>query len=462
MDLDLCLANGKVVTPAGSFRGDVGVAGGKIAVLSCAGRLGADQMIDATGLLVLPGAIDPHVHFHVWERPFAEDCRSETAAAAAGGVTTMGIYAVRREDGQAAQFFERGGGMLHTIGDYRRLFDQNALVDGYFQIWVPDDEVEKRIQSAFEEGISFFKFGGARVQPSDAAVVRALKKIKELGPPAKAFFHCENIDICRWGEAEMEKTGRKDPEAFQQARPAYCEAESMERYIRLAEATGCPIYIVHITIAEGPEIVARAKRRGVKVVAETCPPYLTHTSESKGIFREKPHLARVFPPLRDLNSNERLWQGLREGTIDVVGTDHSPRRLAEKGKTVWEGAPGLGNNTELMLPVLFSEGVKKGRLSLEQLVRVTSYNTARHLGLYPQKGGILIGADADLVLIDPEKRVVLSPAMLHSRCDYSIYEGWEFTCWPVCTIVRGQVIFQEGRVVGRPGTGRALTVKGAG
>jgi len=462
MQLELCVSKGRVVTAAGSFEADIGVKDGCIAAISSPGELTAARTVDARDKIVLPGVIDPHLHYHMWERPFEDDCISEGRAAAAGGVTTLGIYIVRKEDAQAANVFERGGGRLLSVAEYREVFEQHSLVDGFFLAFVPEDNPEKPVETGFREGVAFFKVAWGRSQPSDAAVFRAFRKIKELGPPARALVHCEDVDICRLLEEEIAKTGRQDPEAFLEARPAFCEVDGMERYIRFAEAVGCPLYIVHVTIAEGPRIIADARRRGVDVVGETCPQYLTHASKREGIFVDEPQLARVNPPLRDRASNESLWAGLRDGSIDIIGTDHSPRKLSEKKGTIWQVPPGLGNLTELILPVLFSEGVNKGKLSLEQLVRVTSYNAAKILGLYPRKGCIAIGSDADLVILDPKKRVVLSADMLHSRSDYSIYEGWNFSGWPVGTILRGQLIMENGEIVGKPGCGKYLSIgKGA-
>ncbi len=462
MDADLVISNGHIVTPATTFVGDVGIVGTRITAITLPKRIHGAKIIDASGKYVFPGLIDPHIHFHMWERPFEEDCLSETPAAASGGVTTMGIMVLNRDDA-SAKVSEHSRGRLDTIPDYQQIWEEHSVVDGYLYVGLPTENVEERIQANFKDGISLFKvvWGiGGRRQISDAVVFRAFRQISQLPFPVRALVHCEDIDICNLLEKEMAKTGRLDPEALNQARPAFSEADCMQRYIRIAEATACPLYIVHITIGEGPDIIANAKNHGVDIVGETCPQYLTHTTEQGGIFINNPQLARVYPPLRDKNSNERLWQGLQEGIIEVVGTDHSPRKLEEKGSTIWEGPPGLGNLTELLLPVLYSEGVNKGRLSLEQLVRVSSYNTAKVLGLYPKKGSISVGSDADLVILDPNKRVVLSPRMLHSRCDYSIYDGWEFTGWPVCTILRGQVIAQDGEIVGKPGSGKCLSLMG--
>jgi dihydroorotase (multifunctional complex type) len=458
MKRDMCITGGTVVTPGGSSKADVGVLAGKIAAITSPGQLEARTTIDASNKLVLPGVIDPHVHFHMWERPFKDDCTTETGAAAAGGVTTMGVYILRKEDPEIAGIFERGGGLLYSVPQYQQIFEQYSIVDGYFQVFLGEENPAQMIQDAFNDGIRFFKVAFGRTQYSDATIIKSFKKIKELGLPVRALIHCEDVDICKLGEQEMKKAGRQDPEAFGEARPYYSEVDSMERYIRFAEATGCPLYIVHVTVGDGPEILARARSRGVDVVGETCPQYLTHTSETKGVFIKYPQLARVNPPLRDSKSNERLWKGLQDGIIELVGTDDSPRKLSEKQGTIWDVPPGLGNLSELLLPVLFSEGVSKGRLSLEQLACITSYNPAKILGLFPKKGGILVGSDADLVLVDPQKRVVLSPDMLHSRSDYSIYDGWEFTGWPTCTIRRGEVIVDDGQVVAKPGGGKVLTI----
>ncbi|HLC25350.1 MAG TPA: amidohydrolase family protein [bacterium] len=456
-DLDLSINNGLVVAPQGRVHADIGIREGKIVALAGSGELGrSKRTIDASGKWVLPGVIDPHVHFHMWERPFEGDVISETRAAAAGGVTTIGLYVLLKDDGQTAAIFERGGGRIDSAAEYREEYERHAVVDAYLQVMLPEENLDRSILAAHREGIRFFKVTWGRKQFNDKWVLRAFETIARLGKPCRAMVHAENLDLCEEYIERVRSSGRNDPAAWTDGRPSFCEAEHMDRYIRLAVQARCPLYFVHITIGEGVDIVARAKAQGADVIGETCPQYLTHTVDTP-VFQRAPQLAKVNPPIRDAASNQKLWDGLGQGILECVGSDHSPRTLAEKKGTVWEVPPGLGNTTEMILPVLISEGVSKGRLSLEQAVAISAYNPARRFGLYPRKGVLCPGSDADVVIVDPNKKVKLDASLLHSRSDYSIYEGWEFQGWPTCTIVRGRVVVEDGEIVCEGGTGLCLT-----
>ena len=231
----------------------------------------------------------------------------------------------------------------------------------------------------------------------------------------------------------------------------------MYRCLFLAKVSKCPLYIVHITIKEGADIINKAKAEGINVIAETCPQYLTHNSEEPvPVIKENPTFAVVNPPLRGKEDNERLWQAIKDGVIDCIGSDQAVATKKLKGNDMWKAPMGLGNITQMILPVMLSEGVNKNRISLEKVVEVCCQNPAKVFGLYPRKGTISANSDADLVIVDLNKKVKFTPQMSPSLCDWSIYDGWEFKGWPVCTILRGKVIAEEGKIVVQPGNGRYL------
>jgi dihydroorotase-like cyclic amidohydrolase len=272
----------------------------------------------------------------------------------------------------------------------------------------------------------------------------------------RGIIHAENKEIGALLADRLAKQGRKDFPAWNQARPWFGEAEFMEKSLLFATATKCPIYIEHVTIGQGIEILIRAKHKGIDVKAETCPQYLTLTSDDKGVLATFPALGHVNPPLRDKESNDLLWEGLASGVIDCMGSDHSPYTVKGKGDNLWEAPPGLGNTVEMTLPVLVSEGINKGRISIEKFVEVCCSTPAKIFGLYPRKGAIVVGGDADLVILDDKERRKVSAEKLHSLCDWSAWSGWELKGWPQATYVRGELVAQRGEIVGRSGSGKWL------
>jgi len=321
---------------------------------------------------------------------------------------------------------------------------------------VIDEITTTEIPQCPDVGITSFKFNMGYKGPhadllgitatDDGAVIRGFRSISQMAPPARALVHAENIDIALALGKELQEQGRKDFFVWNESRPNFVEAECMRRAIYLAKVTQCPLYIVHITIGEGVSLLAEAQKDGVDVIGETCPQYLTHSSEDPvSLLVENPPLGCVNPPLRDRASNKKLWEGIRQGTIKTIGSDLAPTTLEAKGNNIWEAPMGLGNNSELILPVMLSEGVNQGRITLEKVVEICSCNPAKVFGLFPKKGNVSVGADADIVIVDLEKKVTVSPIILHSLCDWTIYDGWEFTGWPVYTLLGGTIIVQDGK-----------------
>ena len=449
MDFDLVIKNARIVTPPGVHHGGVGVRDGKIAAVADRDSLpSASSIIDAEDKYLIPGVVDPHVHVGIatpsLATAFKDDFRTESRAAAAGGVTTVGMHLILKEEG-----------FLHVFEGYKADYEKNAAVDGFFHVQLKDETGFREIPLYPEIGIPSFKLTWGEIGPGgDTWLYRTMSEISKLGDRVRAIVHAENKEIAGFLANKLAKEGRKDFPAWNDSRPWFCEAEYMEKSILFAEVTKCPIFFEHLTIGRGVEILKRAKDRGVNVLAETCPQYLTLTSKEKGVLADHPPFGHVNPPLRDKESNELLWEGISKGIIDSIGSDHAPYKREQKGTNVWDAPPGLGNVTEMILPVLLSEGVNKGRISIEKLVELCCYRTAKIFGLYPRKGGIVVGADADLVLLDMNEKRKVSAKNLHSLCDWSLYEGWEFKGWPVSTFLRGQLVAKDGEVLAKPGTGQ--------
>lgn len=453
MNCDLIIHGGEIVTPDRIVKADIAIDDGKIVKIGDRKDMpAAKREIDATGKHVMPGVIDPHAHLGYMDT--LEHVGTESRAAACGGVTCLGVYILALKDG-----------ILQQFDKFKEAFESQSFVDGFWHLMVIDDLTTSEIEKCPAEiGLTSFKFNMGYKGPhadllgitatDDGAVFKGFRMINKLGPPALAACHTENIDIHLMLRDELIAQGRNDYKVWNESRPPFVEAECMRRAIYLANSAKCPLYIPHITIAEGVDIIAESRAKGIDVVGETCPQYLTHNNEEPAqVLIDHPACGCVNPPLRDKASNERLWEGLRDGIIECVGSDLAPTTLEMKGDNIWEAPMGLGNNSELLLPVLLSEGVNKGRISLEQVARICALNPARVFGLAPDKGRLEEGADADVIIIDLNERRTVSADSLRSMCDWSIYDGWELQGWPTHTIVRGQVIVEDGEPVA-DGAGR--------
>ena len=452
--MELVIKNGKIVTPTEIISAGIAIDKGKIAVIGREDFLPpADETIDATGKYILPGLIDPHTH-PAFGIPFGSGVQSETQAAAVGGVTTMSMYVrdVKR-------------GLLAPFDEYRKNFEANAVTDGFFHLMVLTEQSLDEIPRGPDFGIAGFKFligyKGPQAEAmgippiDDGFVFDGFKRISKLGYPAWAIVHAENIDIALRLRIDLEQ--RQDVRVWHDSRPNFVEEECMYRCLFLAKVSNCPLYIVHISIKEGVDIIRKARAEGVNVIAETCPQYLTHNSEEPvSVIKDNPTFAVVNPPLRGKEDNERLWQAIKDGVIDCIGSDHAVYTKERKGRDMWKAPMGVGNISPMILPVMLSEGVNKKRISLEKVVEVCCQNPARVFGLYPRKGAIRVNSDADLVIVDLNKKVKFTPQMSPSLCDWSIYDGWEFKGWPTYTILRGKVIAEEGKIVSQSGIGRYL------
>jgi D-hydantoinase len=444
MPCDLIIHGGTVVTASETFQADIAIDGGKIAAVGDRKSMSeSTRQIDATGLFVMPGIVDPHAHLGYMDT--LESVETETRAAACGGVTCLGVYILALKDGLLQQFQK-----------FKDEFEAKSFVDGFWHLMVIDAITTNEIATCPEEtGLTSFKFNMGYKGPhadligitatDDGATFKGFRMISALGPPAIAACHTENIDIHLMLREELMAQGRKDFQVWNESRPPFVEAECMRRAIYLANNANCPLYIPHITIAEGVDILEEARRDGINVVGETCPQYLTHNGEEPAqVLLDHPACGCVNPPLRDRHSNERLWEGIELGLIQCVGSDLAPTTLEMKGDDIWNAPMGLGNTSELILPVMLSEGVNKGRIGLEKVVEVCSYNPARVFGVGHRKGGIEVGLDADIVIVDMDRKITVRADTQRSMCDWTIYDGWELTGGPTHTILRGEIIVEDG------------------
>jgi len=450
VSFDLVIRNGTVVTASDVFAADVAIRGEHIVAL---GRdLTGKESIDASGKYVLPGAIDVHTHLDMPEGEglsSSDDFWTGTVAAACGGTTSIIDFAIQ----------DQGQDLEEAIHVWHAKAAGKAAVDYSFHMLICDfrDEILDQMPGIVACGITSFKLlvaykGVAMVD--DAQFFRVIRRAKELG--ALVNVHCENGDVIDVLTREAVAAGKTAPIYHVLTRPPEAEAEATARVIALAEMAQAPVYIVHMTCRESLEQVRLGRRRGVHVLAETCPQYLLLSEDQCDTPDFSGAKFILSPPLRSRDNHEVLWRALSAGEFDVVATDHcSWNYVGQKdlGRDSFVNIPNGLPGIETRLPLLFSEGVSRGRLSLTRLVSVCSTNPARIFGMYPRKGTIAPGSDADLVIVDPNKKVILRNEILHQNVDYTPYEGMELLGYPVMTIRRGQVIMRDEEFVGQKGSG---------
>ena len=440
-NFDLRLAGGKVLLPGiGVKEIDVLVASSKIAGFCQAGmKVDVKEVVWIPGLTVLPGAIDPHVHLgqDITCPKTPEDVTKESAAAAAGGVTTFIVYFLMPEP------YEKG--FKNTVN----LMEENSLTDFgiHFCICTADqmnsipEYVKKLGVSSFKLFMNFRGEEGKRlgIPGNDDGF---LYKLLNISRETESIIcpHAENIELI-WTLREKSRSIDHPPlRVWYECAPPFVEAEALQRAAYLAKIVGVPLYAVHVSSAESLNALTMLRERGAQVYIETCPHYLTHDIDSNvGL------LGKVNPPLRTSNDRESLWQAIKAGTIDTLGSDHVPRVKAAKAGDIWKASPG-SPGMETLLPILISEGYIKRRIPLQRIVDMVSVTPAKVFGLYPQKGTIQIGGEADLAIVDLKSKYVIKSEDLHSGAGYSIYEGWEVLCQVVHTLVRGTFIMREGEI----------------
>ncbi len=450
MRYDLVVKNSKAVTAGGISLCDIGIAQGRIAALGS--ELDGTEKIDAKGLIALPGGIDSHVHISQPSGPgieMADDFASATLAAACGGNTTVMPFCLP-EDGQT---------LRQAVSDYLTKADGRCLTDVSFHLIVKSVDPEtlgQDLPALIAQGMTSFKvfmtYQGMRL--TDAEILQVMDVAREQG--ALTMVHAENEDAIEFLRDKAERDGRIQPVHHARTRPIPVEREATHRATTLAEVAGVPVMIVHVSNGAALEEIQRARARGVRVFAETCPQYITLTADD--LDREGFEGAKwvCSPPPRDADEQAAIWAGLEQGAFDVFSSDHCPFRFADTAgkdapgarasfRNIPNGIPGV----ETRLPILFSEGVVKGRISLETFAALTATNHARIYGL-EHKGSIAIGKDADIVLWDPTVTRKIAQDDLHHGSDYTPWEGFEVTGWPIRTILRGQTVMLDGEPVGRP------------
>ncbi len=450
--LDLVIRDGRIVTESNVFDGSIGIQNGKITQISATIGESANRVVDAGGKLVLPGLIDGHTHM---EMPFmgtvsSDDFYQGTVAAACGGVTTIVDFAVQ----------PRGETILNTYKTWRQKADPKVCVDYGLHMIIRDFNTTNlgQIGPLIGEGVTSFKLFMAykkELYLDDGAIYSIMEEAVRHG--GIIGLHCENADLIECFAAKLLSEGKVKAEYHAKSRPPLVEAESVQRGIRLAEMSGSPMYVVHMSTGLARDEIKEAADKGLPVYSETCPHYLTFTEEA---YRQ-PNGNRYImsPPLRSDEDRAKLWQGLASGFIKTVASDHVCFNSKQKNQSDFTKVPNGVIGTEVILPILYSAGVAKGIIPLTRLVQVTSYNPAKLFGLYPRKGSIAVGSDADIVLLDPHKKVRLSLDNLHSNIDYSIYEDVSVTGYPIMTISRGEIIHEDGKFIGRRGRGEFVKGK---
>jgi dihydropyrimidinase len=455
MRFDTLIRGGTIVTATDTYAGDVGIVGGKISTIGLnLPAEGAGTIIEARGMLVMPGGIDVHTHL---DMPFggttsADDFESGTVAAAYGGTTTLIDFAIQY----------KGQTLRHAFDTWMKKADGKAVIDYSFHCIITDiagaqlDEMKVFVREGVPTFKLFMAYPGVFML-DDASIFKAMGVAADCG--GMICMHAENggaIDvIVQRALAE----GKRAPKYHALTRPVTAEAEATSRAIALAEMAGTPVYIVHLSCNEALEKVREARDRGLRVYAETCPQYLYLSLENMdgpGFDGAK----YVFtPPLREKWHQEKLWQGLAKDDLQVVSTDHCPfcmKEQKELGKDDFTKIPNGGPGIEHRMSLVYSGGVHGGKFSPNRFVQLVSTAPAKLFGLYPRKGTVAVGSDADLIVFDAAEEQTISVKTHHMRVDYSMFEGTRVKGVPKTVLSRGRVIVENGKLVGKVGAGEFL------
>lgn len=455
---DLAIRGGTVVNATGQLRADVGITGGRITAVG--GDFGAAEEIDAADLLVLPGGIDAHVHL---AQPtsdgtvMADDFESGTRSAAAGGNTTVLPFALQ----------VKGTSLRDCVQAYHAKAEGNCFTDLSFHLIVSDPTPQvlgQELPALVRDGYTSFKVFMTYddLVLNDAELLAVFDVARRES--ALVMVHAEGHDAIKYMTACLREEGKTAPYYHAEAHAEIAEREATHRAISHAQLVDVPIVIVHVSGREPMEQIQWARRRGLKVYAETCPQYIALTRDDlRGLNMDFEGAKYVCsPPPRDADGQAAIWEGLQDGTFDIFSSDHCPFYFqAEnhagkdnpRARTSFEWVPNGIPGVETRLPILFSEGVTQGRITLERFVALTSTNPAKLYGLYPRKGAIEVGSDADITIWNPERQDTIRQTALHHGSDYTPYEGMKIKGWPVRTILRGQTVMLEGDIVARKGIG---------
>ena len=456
--LDLLIRGGKVVSPDTTFEQDVGIRDGKVVSLTVPGTGPAEaaRVVDARGMYVLPGGIDAHVHFGIQFPAFKIQSPFDASrAAACGGTTTIIDFAWQQHPHNT---------LMEAIRTKRAEMDEAMVVD-YGLHAIISGEVEQsvieEVPSAIEYGIPTIKLftcfpsgpGSAGFMVEDGRIWSIFQQLSAHG--GMAVLHVEDQCIIEQATRDLYREGRTEGKYIGEARPHLAEVAALNRMLVLAQWTRTPIYFVHIPTKEGVAAIAGARAQRRPVYGEVLHHYLNFTNDDYS--RPNGLIYHNYPPLRPKEDQDALWAGAVDGSLNVVASDDFTVPLADKlmGQAV-DNVTGGNNGVEIRLPIMYPEGVSKGRISVNRMVALTSTNPAKVFGMYPKKGFIGPGGDADVVVIDPNLRKTITLADLHSACDYTAWEGWELHGYPVMTVTRGNIVMENGRFLGTRGAGELI------
>lgn len=449
--MKVLIKNGNVVTAVDNYFADILIEDGKVAVIGATLSMEAERLIDASGKLVIPGGIDPHTHM---ELPFggtfaSDDFRTGTIAAAHGGTTSIIDFAVQYH----------GESLIQAVDNWHKKAQGKTAIDYGFHLITTDlpDERVPEMRQLINEGVISFKMFMAYpgvFLVDDATIFRAMKSAGQAG--GLICMHAENgiviNEIIKHALAE----GKTSPRYHALTRPTKAEAEGVHRAIAIAEMAEAPVYIVHLSCADALQEVREARDNGLPAYAETCPQYLFldySLYEREGFEGAK---WVMTPPLRDKWNQDKLWEGLQGNDLQVISTDHCPFCMKEKelGLNDFTKIPNGGPGVEHRMSLIYNGGVAGGKISLNRFVELTSTSAAKLFGLFPRKGTIAIGSDADIVIFDPNEEMTISAATHHMNVDYSAYEGMKVKGVTRTVLSRGNVIVEEGKYIGKPGDGQ--------
>jgi len=441
---DLKIKNAKIFLPTGLIDGELTVSGGKIEEISKTGLPEGNKILDAEDRLVIPGVIDGHGHFYDPKFLQREDFESGTKAASIGGVTTVISMPLDTPIIKPKE-----------IEEAIKAGERNSIIDFSLHAGNMKEDSYRYVPEIIKKGIKTFKIFTCPPYSLDRSVIKRIMTIvkKEGGI---SFIHAEDKEIIEQKTEELRKSGRKDSIAHAESRPSEAEKRAVEKIVKDQKEIGCPVHLAHISSKDGVETVEKAKNGSGDITAETCPHFLVFSE--KDLEKKGPYL-RTNPPVKKKKDVAALWNHLSKGTIDIVTTDHAPGTREEKeiGKDdIWKsqiGVPGV----ETLLPILYSEGVNEGRISLRRLVETLCTNPAKRFGLYPRKGTIEEGTDADLTIIERKKTYRIEDENVHYKVGWTPYDGMEVQGVPITTISRGEIITKDRNILGKSGRGKFLS-----
>ena len=453
-EYDLVIRGGTVATAADTVACDVGIRDGVVATLGK--DLGAgEREIDATGRLVLPGGIDSHCHIEQRSSAgvvCADDFYSATVSAAFGGTTTVIPFSAQH----------RGQSLRRVVEEYHAAAEPKAVIDYAFHLIISDPTEQvmgQELPALIRDGYTSFKVYMTYdlLRLDDRQMLDILAVARREG--ALVMVHAENHEMIKWLTGRLLERGLGAPRYHAVSHARIAEGEATNRAVALSELLDVPILLVHVSAAEAIDVIRNAQTKGLKIYGETCPQYLFLTADDIAKPGVEGAKFCCSPPPRDRAAQEAVWTGLRNGTFQVFSSDHAPYRFDASGKLpkgertifpeIANGVPGI----ELRLPLLFSEGVGQGRLDLNAFVALTATNHAKLYGLYPKKGTIAVGSDADIAIWDPERETTITAGMLHDNVGYTPYEGRRLRGWPMIVLCRGRIVVEDGNLIASRGSG---------